>query len=106
MGNNAQNNIQSINLNEVLSANNGVFITEDRLDPMTLNLVLPVAEFINLGNKACVLLFGGQKYINNEWIDIQIPTNQLQIICDQKNFFQSQRRVSHQFTAFDAANLQ
>eukprot|EP01084_Bolivina_argentea_P314832 545346_1 len=105
-GRNAVNYIQTLDLDQVLNPYNGNyrFKTIERMHPMVKNLVSPFIDFSRLNNKVCILIFGGQNYVNNQWIDVDVYWNTtLQLYCNdqiiKKNY------IGNTFTEFDKANL-
>eukprot|EP01083_Nonionella_stella_P070410 188339_1 len=107
-GYNAVNYIQSIRLDQVLEAallNDGTVLhTMDRMEPMLWNLVTPFVDTVRVRNKTCLMIFGGQNVMNNEWIETQIPSPELQLICN--DHLQSSATTMNYFTAFDEEHLQ
>eukprot|EP01083_Nonionella_stella_P168661 570088_1 len=107
-GYNAVNYIQSIRLDQVLEAallNDGTVLhTMDRMEPMLWNLVTPFVDTVRVRNKTCLMIFGGQNVVNNEWIDTQIPNPKLQLICNDNLVPRASN--THHFSAFDEAHLQ
>eukprot|EP01084_Bolivina_argentea_P266069 451176_1 len=110
-GMNAQNYIQMVDLNQVFDPMNinNEFTTMERMEPMISDVVIPFIDFPMIDNKTCIMIFGGQNYVNNEWIDTESnPNNKLQLYCNdniiKKDFlFQPHSRY---FTKFDRIHLQ
>eukprot|EP01083_Nonionella_stella_P070409 188337_1 len=109
-GCNAVNSIQSIRLEHVLEAallNDGTVLhTMDRMEPMLWNLVSPFVDTVRVRNKTCLMIFGGQNVVHNEWIDTQIPSPELQLICNDNLRPRTSATEMNYFTAFDEAHLQ
>eukprot|EP01083_Nonionella_stella_P030654 84004_1 len=121
---NASDAIQVLDLNDVFNGtytSNDVLTTMDRMQPMQTPRVLPFVDFLtihfpNVKNESCIMILGGQDYVNNEWIDIELPVTGLQLYCNNvlTLYLENQRRRLQdrfeenivEFSEFDTSNLQ
>eukprot|EP01084_Bolivina_argentea_P041286 76177_1 len=118
-GINAKNYIQSIDLNKVYnnyeeSRSAVTSVTENiltmktlhRMEPMVSDLVLPFTDYIQLNDFTCIMIVGGQNYVDNEWINIDIPLSGLQLYCNN-NINQGTLKPPYiYFTEFDKTYLE
>eukprot|EP00486_Rosalina_sp_Unknown_P013762 CAMPEP_0201591974 /NCGR_PEP_ID=MMETSP0190_2-20130828/189992_1 /ASSEMBLY_ACC=CAM_ASM_000263 /TAXON_ID=37353 /ORGANISM="Rosalina sp." /LENGTH=607 /DNA_ID=CAMNT_0048050529 /DNA_START=1575 /DNA_END=3399 /DNA_ORIENTATION=+ len=111
-GSNAKNYIQYIDLNVVFQSTSAdVLTTMDRFEPMRLNRISPLIDtrILKAGDiyDSCLVIFGGQDFVNNQWIDIEIPPNGLQLYCKQLDSTTAASAIANaEFTSFDLTNLQ
>ncbi len=118
-GINAKNYIQSIDLNKVYnnyeeSRSAVTSVTENiltmktlhRMEPMVSDLVLPFTDYIQLNDFTCIMIVGGQNYVDNVWINIDIPLSGLQLYCNN-NINQGTFKPPYiYFTEFDKTYLE